>query len=183
MPTPTAVAAMSEPTLFDPVTPPEPVGSLSRVPHFAEQFRAGRLTADAAVAAMAAEVALFVEQQRRIAAAHDAEVAGDREGRVRADARDTSAKAAAAITLKAGGQRARVLAFIVEGGGSTDYEIARDLRLLPNSVRPRRGELLAGAYVVDSGQRREHRGSQWVVWTATDAGNAWYARKAMGGAA
>lgn len=173
---------MSEPTLFDPIVPPEPVGALSRVPHFAEQFRAGRLSGEAAVAAMAAEVAAYVEQQRRTMAAHDAEITGDREGQVRADARDTSVKAAAAITLKAGTQRARVLEFIVEGGGSTDYEISRDLRLLPNSVRPRRGELLAGAYVVDSGRRREHRGSQWAVWVATEAGHAWYSRR-IGGVA
>jgi hypothetical protein len=161
--------------------PEIPVYSVSRIRNVVTANLAAVRTGQSSLAEAEARILSafdgHAEQVAAMAAIRDAEVTADGEGKVRADAGDTSAKAAAAIAPKAGTQRGRVLAFIVEGGGSTDYEIARDLKMLPNSVRPRRNELIAGAYVVDSGQRRQHRGSQWVVWQATAEGHAWYSRQ------
>jgi hypothetical protein len=173
----------TEATLFDqPVTEPAhvPVGSLARALHFAEQAKLGRLDALEALDRAAAEVSAFVEQQRRTAAARDAEVTGDREGKVVANPASTSAKAARNVEPRTGTQRARVLVDIVEHAGATDHEIARRLSMLDSSVRPRRGELAEGGYVVDSGRIREHQGSDWTVWQATANGMSWYRRNAGG---
>jgi hypothetical protein len=174
---------VNEPSLFDPVTEPEPVGSLSRVAHFAEEARQGRLAALVALAMAEAEVEAFLEQQRRTAAAHDAVVRESREGRVVANPRSTSAKAARDIAPKVGSQRARILAAVVEHGGLTDHELSERLELLDNSVRPRRSELIEGGYLQDSGRVRQHRGSQWSIWEATESGYAWYRAQQLGGVA
>jgi hypothetical protein len=137
------------------------------------------MAAEQALAGLRAEV----EAHLANLGIRDTEVTANQEGLVSADPSATSARAARLVAPKAGSQRARLLEYIVTApAGVTDFEAARDLRLLPNAVRPRRGELIGGGYVADSGQTRQHRGSQWTVWVATDEGNAWYARK-IGGAA
>ncbi|MFF5992599.1 hypothetical protein [Prauserella flavalba] len=150
---------------------PKPAGSLHKVRHFAEQARQGRLDALEALRLAEAEVAEYLTRQATV---RDAEVRATGEGKVRADARETSAKAARLVAPRSGSQRARILAAVVEYGGCTDLELAERLALLDNSVRPRRSELLDGGFVRDSGRVRQHRGSTWVVWEATPAGLDWY---------
>lgn len=139
------------------------------------QVRAGVLTLDDAQARIAAAFDDLEARRAAMAAARAAEVTANGEGRVMADPRATSARAARLVAPKTGSQRARLLAFIVTApNGVTDFEASRDLRLLPNAVRPRRGELISGGFVVDSGKTRVHRGSQWSVWQSTQAGRDWY---------
>lgn len=92
------------------------------------------------------------------------------EGLVRQDAADTSRAGAAAVAVRAGTQRARLLLWLVQQGPATDVQLAEALRLSPNSERPRRCELVAAGFVADSGERHKHHGSDHVVWEATDAG-------------
>jgi predicted ArsR family transcriptional regulator len=106
----------------------------------------------------------------------DADLTAPREGMVAKNPTATSARAARRVEPKTGTQRGKVLTALVEHGGLTDLELAEKLGLLENSVRPRRTELCTGQYARDSGRVREHRGSQWVVWEATDAGRAWWTR-------
>ncbi len=109
----------------------------------------------------------------------DAEVSENRDGMVQADPSTTSARSARLVAPRSGTQRARLLTFIVEApAGATDYEAERDLGLLGNAVRPRRNELVGGGYLTDSGTTRRHRGSDWIVWQATDEARAWYQRQA-----
>lgn len=93
--------------------------------------------------------------------------------------RDTSAAALAAVLPKASGQRARVLNVFdrqrrlrIDGpeSGATDVQLVNVTNLPPNSVRPRRGELVAQGWLEDSGDRREHRGHDHIVWRLTEAG-------------
>ncbi|EHR62650.1 helix-turn-helix domain-containing protein [Saccharomonospora cyanea] len=167
--------------LFDLFSTPaeQPTGNLARVKHFAEQARQGRLAALEALNQAVAEVDAYLARQ---AQARDTEVRATTEGKTTANPRATSARAARNIAPKTGTQRARVLAAVVRHGGLTDLELAEQLGLLENSVRPRRTELVTGGYVVDSGRTRTHRGTEWVVWEATDAGKAWFADQ-LGGAA
>ncbi|WP_336156665.1 hypothetical protein [Amycolatopsis sp. VC5-11] len=146
-------------------------------------LRAGTLAPGEAADRIEATVASFAAEREAATARLMAEVTADAEGKVAADPALTSARAARLVEPRTGNQRGRILTFIVESGaGSTDYEIERDLRIMGNSVRPRRLELVEGGYLADSGKTRQHRGSEWVVWSATDAGRAWYART-QGGAA
>jgi predicted ArsR family transcriptional regulator len=79
---------------------------------------------------------------------------------------------------RSGTQRAKVLLVLHHDlmypgpeGGLTDDEIANRSRLLGNSVRPRRGELVADGLVQDSGHRRSsNMGHPAVVWTLTEEG-------------
>jgi hypothetical protein len=183
------VTAMSDPSLFDqpPADPAPPVYTTTRlrqiITAYLAQVRAGVLTLDAAQLRINAAFDDLEARHAAAAAARDAEVTRPAEGIVAADPAATSARAARLVAPRTGSQRARLLEYIVTApGGVTDFEAARDLRLLPNAVRPRRGELAGGGYVVDSGRTRRHRGSQWTVWTATDEANAWYQRQ-IGGAA
>ncbi|GAB3154187.1 hypothetical protein GCM10027258_57700 [Amycolatopsis stemonae] len=159
-----------------------PAELVNRTVHFAEAARDGRVRALDALAAVEAEVLGYVRHLGEMAAVRDAQVTANVEGKVTADPSMTSARAARNVEPRTGNQRGAILRFIVEGNGSTDFEIARDLRILPNSVRPRRGELAEAGYVVDSGRTRQHRGSDWVVWEATAEARAWYGRN-FGGAA
>jgi hypothetical protein len=173
------VAVAEQPDLFDFFTPPgeQPeetvTGSLARVRHFGDLAREGRLDALAAIGRIEAEVEAYLVRQ---AAVRDAEVTGNGEGMVRADPAITSARAARNVEPNTGNQRGRILTALVEHGGLTDLELAVKLGMLDNSVRPRRTELVAGGYAEDSGRVREHRGSEWIVWTATEAGRAWWSR-------
>jgi hypothetical protein len=137
--------------------------------------RVGRTELWAAQAKVLAALDAFEEHQRRVREAHNATVSATGEGKVVRDPRMTSAKSAASVAPRVGTQRAAILTHIAERpGGVTDFEIARDLKILPNSVRPRRGELIEGGYVVDSGQTRVHRGSEWVVWKVSADGREWF---------
>jgi hypothetical protein len=182
--------------LFDGVLPRPPSrGSTQEIPIFTTtrlrqvviaflaQVRSGVITLDDAQARIGAAFDNLETRQVAMAEARAAEVASNGEGRVMADPRATSARAARLVAPRTGSQRAQLLEFIVTApGGATDFEAARDLRMLPNSVRPRRGELLEGGFIADSGQTRQHRGSQWTVWTATQAGHDWYFRSQQGAA-
>ncbi|MEV6907995.1 hypothetical protein [Amycolatopsis sp. NPDC051071] len=146
------------------------------------QYHAGLITLDDVQATIMAALEDFDERRRVAAAVRDAEVVANRDGLTAADPRATSARAAALVAPKTGTQRARILAYIVESNGVSDFEIERDLRILPNSLRPRRNELLAGGFIADSGETRQHRGSPWTIWRATAAGDSWFLRSAGGAA-
>ncbi|PKV95901.1 hypothetical protein ATK30_6834 [Amycolatopsis echigonensis] len=160
---------------------PIPVYTTSRlrvvVTAYLAQVRAGRITLDEAEARVVAAFDSLERQRAAAALLRDQEVTGNREGKVAADPAITSARAARSVQPRTGTQRAAILQYVVEApNGVTDFEISRDMRILPNSVRPRRNELADGGYVVDSGQTRQHRGSSWAVWVATDEARAWYGR-------
>lgn len=157
---------MSEPTLFDAT----PAGSVHKVVTLLTDAERGQLDPREAVARAKAEGLAFLERQRLAAA----EVTAPREGKVAANPRPTSARAARNVQPRTGTQRGRILVDIVEHGGATDHELETRLGMLASSVRPRRGELLADGYVRDSGRIRQHQGSDWTVWEPTDAGRAWF---------
>ncbi|MGA6164288.1 hypothetical protein [Amycolatopsis magusensis] len=150
-----------------------PAELVNRTVHLAEAARTGRLAALDALTKVEAEVLGYVRHMQTMAAVHQAEITAATDGKVAADPKPTSSQAARRVAPRTGTQRGAVLAFIVEHGGATDHEIARGLSMLDSSVRPRRGELVEGGYVTDSGRTREHQGSPWVIWTATPSGNAW----------
>lgn len=108
---------------------------------------------------------------RGVAATHpDADGAG----KARTGARETSRSAALAAEPRTGTARWRVLEAIaavardVRTVGLTDVEIQRATGLNPNSERPRRGELVDGGWLADSGITREHYGREHTVWVLTD---------------
>jgi len=75
------------------------------------------------------------------------------------------------------GQRKRIRNLLAERypGGLTDEEIAVRLDMSPNSVRPRRVELMRMSAVCDSGlTRKTDSGSKAVVWCLT--GREYYTR-------
>lgn len=87
----------------------------------------------------------------------------------RSDAPRTSHDAARHIEGYAPIQRARVYSFIESRGshGATDAEVQTALGLGPQSVSPRRGELVALGRVRDSGARRPTpSGRNAMVWVA-----------------
>jgi hypothetical protein len=101
---------------------------------------------------------------------------GDRPGKVRNDALDTS-RAAAGRVLTPGSKRAAVLLALYQYGDLTDFEIQERLKMDPNTERPRRGELVDANLVtpvVINGMAvtREHRGRAWQAWQLTVAGEA-----------
>lgn len=85
-------------------------------------------------------------------------------------ARRTSQAAAAAVEPRTGFQRHRVLAAIAAVArdprmvGMTDVELAAATGIRPNSLRPRRGELVDGGWLEDSGRTRPHHGRDHTVW-------------------
>jgi hypothetical protein len=102
--------------------------------------------------------------------------AGDREGKVRADALPTSRASAVTIRPKSGTQRAAVLLALYRWGDLTDFEIQERLKIDQNSERPRRGELVDGGMVAPLlnadglGITRRHKGTDWQLWTLTETG-------------
>jgi hypothetical protein len=52
--------------------------------------------------------------------------------------------------------------------GLTDWELAQITELSPNTVRPRRGELVTGGWLLDSGATRTHHGRAHRVWVLSD---------------
>lgn len=124
-------------------------------------------------------VADLVTGLQGIGPARSGQIGGQRQG-----GHDTSAAALALAAPKAGTQRARVLdalrhderrtlqrrpRFGADSVGLTDVELSHDTGLPPNSVRPRRVELVDAGWVEDSGRRRKHNGRDHVVWTLTEA--------------
>lgn len=89
--------------------------------------------------------------------------------KVRHDAKETSRIAALRVVPNSASQRGRVLAAIRSAGASgyTDDEVSSTLRMSPNSVRPRRLELVEGGWVIDSGKQRDSfYGNPAIVWIA-----------------
>jgi len=83
----------------------------------------------------------------------------------------TSRAAAEKALLKAGTQRRHIYDYIRHYGpdGATDDEIAADLKILPNSVRPRRSELAQAGLIVRAGHtRRNVYGNACDVWVVAD---------------
>jgi hypothetical protein len=92
--------------------------------------------------------------------------------KLRNDARESSRLAALRAAPQAGTARLRVLEAVVSAGarGITDDELSAVLTLSPNSVRPRRLELVEGGWVVDSGMKRDSfYGNPAICWRATAA--------------
>jgi hypothetical protein len=52
--------------------------------------------------------------------------------------------------------------------GLTDLELAQVTGLSPNTVRPRRGELVTGGWLLDSGATRTHHGAAHRVWVLSE---------------
>lgn len=52
--------------------------------------------------------------------------------------------------------------------GLTDVQLQAVTGLNPNTVRPRRGELVTGGWLVDSGTTRPHHGKAHRVWVLSD---------------
>lgn len=85
----------------------------------------------------------------------------------------TSRQAAAAIQPNAATLRAAVLRYLNQRGGrgATDQEIQMALNMGGDTERPRRGELVAGGLVEDSGfTRKTSTGREATVWVAVAEG-------------
>lgn len=92
---------------------------------------------------------------------------------LRSGASDTETAAAWAALPGSGTQRRDVLDALSSSGdaGLCDHEIAEALSMNPSSVRPRRGELVSGGWVEDSGlRRRTPSGADAAVWVVSEAG-------------
>lgn len=88
---------------------------------------------------------------------------------------DTQQAAARAASKTARPRRVQVLLAIAAAGsnGLTDDELVTHLRIGPNTVRPRRGELVEAGLVIDSGVRRASQsGNPATVWILTADGIA-----------
>lgn len=85
-------------------------------------------------------------------------------------ARRTSAAAAASVEPRTGSQRHRILSAVAQVArdpalvGLTDVELGAATGIRPNSLRPRRGELVDGGWLEDSGRTRVHHGNEHTVW-------------------
>lgn len=157
---------------------PEPTaGTLWKLEYWLIEGLEGRMPWPKAIRHALAELGEHQERERKIQAARDFVVTENREGLVTRNPASTSAKAARRVEPKTGTQRAAILVDIVTHNGSTDYELSHRLRLLASSVRPRRGELAASAFVVNSGRTRKHRGTEWIIWAPTAEGLAWFHRQ------
>lgn len=92
-------------------------------------------------------------------------------GKVRSDASGTSRAAAEAVAPRRGSAAWAILSAIAESpAGLTDHEIQLQTMIMPSTERPRRGELVDGGYVRNTGCSRQHGGSLWSIWEATDKG-------------
>lgn len=88
----------------------------------------------------------------------------------RRDHGDTSHDAAAKVLGRTGSGRRRILT-LLGYGPLTDDELAAWANLSPNTVRPRRVELVQLGYVKDSGERAVNaHGNRCVLWQITPAG-------------
>ena len=90
--------------------------------------------------------------------------------------RATSAAAAGVVFPRTGTLRRHVLDAIGAAGerGATDDDLLASTGLAPNTLRPRRWELVSGGWVVDSGRKRPTAsGSDAVVWVVSRLGRAY----------
>lgn len=98
----------------------------------------------------------------------------DGAGLVREGGAGTSKQAAYEVLPKTGQQRRRILDAVVAVArdprvvGLTDVELQRSTGINPNSLRPRRVELVDGGWLAPSGQTREHYGNDHTVWVLTE---------------
>jgi hypothetical protein len=95
----------------------------------------------------------------------------DSPGKVRADAPATSRAAARAIRIASGNQRGRILLALHNHHGLTDHDLPGVTDMKPDSVRPRRGELVDTGLVLGSDAVRHINGQDWRVWTCTPLGH------------
>lgn len=80
---------------------------------------------------------------------------------------DTSRAAALANLPRSGTQREAVLDCLAESA-QTDEEVSRKLKMVKSSAGTRRGELVEGGWVEDTGLRRKTRlGNMAIVWGIT----------------
>jgi hypothetical protein len=85
-------------------------------------------------------------------------------------AKATSRAAALRILPRTGTQRWNIL-MTIKTRPRTDEELAGLLRMSLNSVRPRRGELVDGEWIEDSGETRQTAaGNDAVVWKLSARG-------------
>lgn len=82
--------------------------------------------------------------------------------------RATSKLAASRVLPKTGTQRRAVYDYLARNGPATDLELQQQIPMIPDSERPRRGELVDGGLVEDSGARRKHHGEECIVWRLVD---------------
>jgi hypothetical protein len=94
---------------------------------------------------------------------------GDRPGKERTDARETSRATASSITLKTGNQRTKILLSLFNAP-MTDYELQHGLAIGASTERPRRGELVDCGLATPTTAVRKHEGTEWTVWDLTVAG-------------
>lgn len=88
-------------------------------------------------------------------------------------AKETARLAALRATPRSGTIRRRVLAELVKLGevGATDDELSAALMISPNTIRPRRLELVEGEWAYDSlTTRPSFYGNPAIVWRATPKG-------------
>jgi hypothetical protein len=97
--------------------------------------------------------------------------------------RDARRREAMQALPRAGSQRRRVLDAVVAVArnptivGLTDVQLAHATGLPPNTVRPRRVELVTGGWLEPAQTTREHHGREHTVWVLTQkavaAGELW----------
>jgi hypothetical protein len=83
----------------------------------------------------------------------------------------TSKEAARAIVPSAATLRSQILRFLQQRAehGATDLEISAALNMKLSTVNPRRGELVDGGKVADSGKRRKTPSNrQSIVWVVKE---------------
>lgn len=97
-----------------------------------------------------------------------AAVTADTPGKVRADAPATSR--AAAMVVRSGSARAKVLARLHTHAPSTDLQLQNALAMPANTERPRRGELVDAGLVYPTDRTIVHGGREWTVWALTRRG-------------
>ena len=88
-------------------------------------------------------------------------------------AKQTSKAAALGVLPYSGSIRHRVYEFILRRGplGATDQEIATNLNIAGDTVRPTRKTLEQDLLVIDSGMtRNNHNGNACIVWRANIEG-------------
>jgi hypothetical protein len=92
-------------------------------------------------------------------------------GKVQSNHPDTSRAAAAAQYPRGGTLRRKVLDAVAVCGdfGLTDEELMVACEMKPNTMRPRRVELVEGGWLKDSGKTRQTaQGFDSIVWVLTE---------------
>jgi hypothetical protein len=93
-------------------------------------------------------------------------------GMVRRNAKDTSVEAAESIVPHLGHLHSLVLGWFLRVGSGTDEELVQSelsSQYGPNTLRPRRIELVSKGLLRDSGRRRKNsRNRNMIVWEPTE---------------